>query len=736
MPANAKIVTSNSPDSTAGQFVVSIGGTTGPRWHASKVELRVGRNASTATVLIELDQNNDETAPTIAGIASSLFHNIKTFTRATVLWVTAGGVSTTVFTGSVIDKDPDIGKDAGVLELADDRWMLEGVQFVGSWWYSSGSTNNIEYRQGWPSHFNPRGMPNCMYITGTENDIPVFCPPNYGLADGEAVPEPRDPSAMGVKAVHWDLQAQLDYARFFFSTTAYDRAKLFYHYPKLPTSVIWPAGYSSAIDKGDLDTGSTTLNNNAATVAEGRKGRESIWEGVPLLAALSEVVEAAGAYGIYLAPMLENQSQIQIVRTRYKGGGIQLNRPADGDAGGNDPKLAAINVINAGSLKLSARNTYTRVAVHGGLVYVERRVYSQLSSTSAERNDDNGTRGLVRAFPRYLLADLFDEIKTLMNAAGETTAAQALAQFKKLLKKPKYAKCYSHYRITSTYDFQAGTSESTFPLAKLGRPVAPHQLTSFLERTPGTSDSAVTTYSRLSARTPIYVEYNSALTGDEPNSATWNLYTPQSDGLKIEADGSIVLDGLRDLGLTYNTPTVTLDGSTVTAVEIRARALRMNLAIPTDHRLFKAVKLATDEADNIATVSLADGDEGQIESSSSVSRSYYADAAQLYTKHVRSTGSWPTPETVVDATAATGVALRDDSDYALAHAHRKIADVGRLQRDGRLITPHIDITAQPGQAISDILNVGIGSVFPIRGIVHTVIFHNKEKDQITERILS
>jgi hypothetical protein len=294
------------------------------------------------------------------------------------------------------------------------------------------------------------------------------------------------------------------------------------------------------------------------------------------------------------------------------------------------------------------------------------------------------------------------------------------------LKKPKYMKLFAAYQITETFDFMEGTDEEGFPRANLSRPVLPRLLSSFLQHTPANSTEALTTYGRLNARSQVHVEYSTT------GTSNWQR-TDINDGFKIDADGTLWFMGLRSLLKTYGTPSVTLSGGSVTLVTIPANALRMTLAIPTDHRLTRGAQLTADKSASSGFVKLgiADADEAQIDSS--LSRTFYADAGQLYTKEIVADPSWPEPESITNSVQAEAGVIRDDSEYADAAALRRLNDIGRMARTGRLITPHIECTARPGQAIDCLVNRGHSGDFPIRGVVQTVIYSNDGKRQYTER---
>jgi len=728
MPANAVLTTSATwLDSVSGYMVPSFytagGVQSGPHWTCTKLTQRLGNQPSHALIRIPLAAAVDETAPTVAGVPNGPLTGIKIGTPCIIRGY--GGVSggagdpgTLLLAGTVVDVTPEIGpeQDHAIVEVIDDRYVLEAMQVIGSFWINSDATPR--YRQGWPAHFNPGGMPNCtLCAVGSEGSyMPVFCPPNFNLSDGETVPGTDSTEVQsGIKATYWTIDLILKYLRWIVSTDIAARVSAFKWYPQLPEFIEWRADYASAIESGDKEFFNGAANNSAALGA--RKGREMVLEGMTILAALNEVVGAAGPYAVYLQPQVGGSfyiNQVQIVKARYSGGGIDISRPTSGNAA---DRLNSQKLVVTASLKESGRNLYTMAAIAGALVYIERRVYSQTTD-----NDSDGTRGLKKAWTATLLTALQDEIKAALNASTYSTAEEA---FQALVRKPQYWKVCAAYRISEDYNFMLGTSESGLPLCEMGRPILPHQLTSSLEGAAGD------TYSRLSARAPIPVEISA-------NGTFTDMALPDSnDGLTLDADGTIWLTGLRSQSKTY-TIAVTGTAPSVSAVAITPYALRMNVAIPCDHRIVDAMKIPTDQTANVTEVGNLNDDADRIDTT--LSRLYYADAGALYSKEIRGSPtvpdaarkSWPTPESVASTNAYDDKILRNDIFYLRDALKRRLADIGRVERSGRLVIPHLCFGMPIGTAIRDLANSS-GANFPVRGIIYEITYNaNGDETQWTE----
>lgn len=693
MPATGKVISTTALDSTATRLVPFFNGISGLHWNCSEVMLRAGKTPSSAICRIPLSAAIDETAPSVAMVRSGPHDNIKTGTP-TSLYGYFGGTPVLLMNGLVVNLRHDLNADTLVAEVLDDRYLLEGLTFRGSFWIKP-SDAGATYRQGWHAHFNQRGAPNMTYSalgSGPGNYFPVFCPPYYGLAPDEEVPGSSDTGVQsGTKASYWRLEDIFTYARFVFSSAVSSLVDDFPGYAFLPDRIIWPTALSSGISADDFTAG------NAASVGRTAKGPEMVFEGLSLLAALTELCNRAGNYALDMLPMQEGQSQLAIVKTRYAGQGITLNRPTTGAA---SEALQSFNIVTSGGYEESIRNTYTKVSIGGALVYIEKR----LASTGT-----TGQYGLKPAWSADLQSELKAEIEADLNG-GDPAYATAKLAFEGLLQKPKYYKICAAWRIAPDYDYQSGTSETGYPIAEIGRPILPAQLTSYLEGLAGSTSNT----DRYSTRCPLYVEYSLDATTDTDGS--WTLATehvPQA----IDADGTIWITALRSLAQSYE---ITQSGSSPNiSVTINVARIRMNVAIPADHRLEKTYSMPQDTSGG-QTLTADFPDAERIDSA--LSRNYSAAAEQLYRYELRTSGSYPTPATR-DGEAPGAKVLADDTAYLNALVARRLLDLGRVQREGRLIMPHHVFSLRPGAQIKSVQNSS-GGDFPIRGIVDAVRYES------------
>jgi hypothetical protein len=311
----------------------------------------------------------------------------------------------------------------------------------------------------------------------------------------------------------------------------------------------------------------------------------------------------------------------------------------------------------------------------------------------------------------------------------------------------KYLDVFEAYRLDENFDPQIGTTEAGMPLAKMSRPIMPSLVTSYLS---GSSPDATSFRSCLAAKRPIVIEYWSE------TLLRW-VFADAQDGLTIDADGTFHLPGLRELGRTYRRINPTFasgDDSTISdgcggklteylTAGLVARNIRLTVAIPLDHKLCQAYKLGCDPTQGVTTLKNKVDDSDRIDPT--LSRLYYADTGSLYRKDiiapgngtVAAPGSWSIPqgipqldengEEVDSAVADTPGTVQDDSVYISNHVVRKARDLGRLDRGGYLIIPHITPVFHVGDQIERLENIGGGGDYPINGCVQEIHYMFKTK---------
>jgi len=737
MPGNHSIASVGFLDSAATLGTIRINGVDmGPHSRVGKVRWQFGEHPGTAQAIIPLAAL-DDIAPSIAGVASSPLQSIKHHMTATISAQQnpgGGGPSVDIFTGVVTDIDADIGDDCGLVTISDARFDLEGIQIIGSFWLNP-IDNSITYRAGVKAHFNKNNSPNMAWSSSGGMASPVFCEEYYGVdnsittSTGVSVPSASVGTA-NATAEYWTPATMLQYLHFATSTQGASLAAKFPFYKALPDYIVWSDDLGSAFAQ--------------QAVAQERKAAERVYHCHSLIAVISDICKMAGPYAPTIQFSSDGTSTLGIVRTRYNGQdlpntaspsqskGFSLERPTSGMAA---TTLTQGGCVTRGKIRESSRATYSVVAAVGGRAMIEARFVSDRTVQNPGAGGASMWWGWTTEYSNQARASLLADGQG--NISGSETAAIA-----NMLK--KFPDLFAVWFINPQTNFQAGTSQDGYPIAAVGRPPLPHLLTSFIKN--GSADR----FARINSRRPIPVELST------DGGTTWTV-APENDGLIIEPNGHISLKALRDsnggalLGLagqaTYKIVSTGGYGTGSYAITTFEPAMvRMNLAVPCDHRVTGAIKMSWDPTPDpgdslpIANGEIDDGDRMD----PSFSRLMAIDTGALYSLEERggTMQSFPLPESLKDPTtnaaypstdSTAGKALYgdaqvivNDTEQAANHALRRIEQAGRLDRGGNLISPHIILT-EPAGAVNDLGGFKIGAQYEALEL-------DFEK-QTTERIL-
>jgi hypothetical protein len=386
MPANAELSSSSYVDAFASAGVPIFNGVSGPHWEVDRIIHRNGAQASEAHVLIPLAEL-DQIAPRIAGVTGGPLDDILIGQRCVIKSTSptsssesADDAGVTLMIGRVAEINADIRPDMARLLILDDRWILESMMLVGSFWMGgSNDDGEVAYRQGVPWHINERGQPNKIWRAVGSVPVPVMCYPRYGLTDNETPPSPTD-TGNTTKATFWTAQDILVAIQFAISQDAYNIVSAaFPWYPVAdPDSLVWDSDYASAV----IDESTN----------EFRKAREAVYSGMNVLEAVSEVLRSCGNYALTMEPEGEDKNVVRVVPTRYTGdgSGISLPRPTGGQAA--TVFVDGIKVTD-GQLKEGGRNLYTKFAAAGARVVVQQRVQIRDEGTAVSPFDTDAKMG-------------------------------------------------------------------------------------------------------------------------------------------------------------------------------------------------------------------------------------------------------------------------------------------------------------------------------------------------------
>ena len=313
----------------------------GKYWQCKSIEHRAGLRPSEAVISIPLAGQDDD-APAVVGIGDSPLNGLAIGSRCKV---DADGM--TEFCGSVVAVEGDIRADVAEITVLDDRWLLQGMPIVGSFWMD-GDGSSIVYRQSMRAHCNQDGLPNCIWVGG----VPVFCTPRFGLNVGE---DPSSPAARSsTKACYWtptSVGVHVQWLAQNAGTASSGDAWM----PDLPASISWPDGW---IDDPDQ------------SVPAPRKAREFILDGLNVLDAAQMALTALGPWALSLQ-YSGYGSTIVSVRTHFDpdASSMSMTRPL----GPADPAMADPLGVVGGALKIDGTNYYSVFVATGAPVQIERR---------------------------------------------------------------------------------------------------------------------------------------------------------------------------------------------------------------------------------------------------------------------------------------------------------------------------------------------------------------------------
>jgi hypothetical protein len=697
------------------------GGLQDLRWRCQECNLDLGPNPSEAVLVLS------KTAGSVTERANSMAFNhrntswLRFGTRCVVEKHfpndSGGFAKQTVFVGSVTMVRHDRDKNALVVVLHDDRWLLRNIRVIGRWIIDPNQTGGPFFQQGWGAHFNPGGRPNCIYadVAGDGNDagfLPFFTPyPDYGLIDGQDPPEPnkRDVTV----ASYWTMGSILEYLRTVYSATGIaGSSPKFQWIAKAPDTLVWPKEFANAVDAqavANFDSGAGQTNQNKGGA---RKGREVVLEGVSLLDAISMLLSTAGGYDIAFAPHVSTGADgaetfkniLSIKPTRFLSAqnGVSIPMALDGKAQDALSRAA----ITGGSFEENAFDYASSVAGAGQLVFIERLLSTKTEDGASLRPSWNRSSrfDLFRklAAGRSIQLNGQEVESVTPGVCFSPSIAQALRVFPDML---------TTWCLNESFDFQAGTSESEYPRAPIKRTPWP-TLLSVLGDAGG--------FDFAGMHCPVYVEV-------EETPGNWAL-VGQFDSFEIFDNGNIYLPLMREETSAHRVWKFSGTPYAVTndMIDIEVRNIRLALAIPCDHRLSYSVFGIGDGQKS------GDGSEFYFENpdidrvSASLKRRDYRDLQELYACWLRKdsysrpkTQKWKQDENRPNRSPASE-ALRSDLETLKAHIRKAMSEVNRLAKGGN---PRIDgylvTTYAPGTPVKDFKPVGANTgmvPFPVNAV--------------------
>lgn len=769
----------------------------GPKSYCKTVTLQLGEQASTGTIVIPLailDSVVPAISGTKTSPVELIQHDDIAIVTAQLVPQLNGTEnpadgSTTVLSGRVRQIFRNIGLDQAIITVKDHRECLEGLPIVGSFWSQirtdgDGLNSNVAYRQGVKAHINPGNQPNCLFVSVTQDDgadayLPMFCTPFFGHQDFKTTQVGTDynkttgvatnaismtipkPGSIGAQtsSCYWTPATLWQHYQWATSVSAKDIAQAngnFQEFASLDSAsggwITWPVGLETAF-----------IDNNP----QSSKAWEKVFHCYKLLPLLHEICQVAGPYDIYMHSEDDGRNTLNIVRTRYTDNqsingdtsntstsndgakGIILNRAIGGNASAD---MTGPTIIG-GHLSESSENLYHVTEPVGEHPFIELRAasaqedgtiedhYFQLIAVFTQSDFDNATESINTHYNKIIGK----------NAVGRTIYGDEVSVFLPGVFK-QYDVCAS-YQLFPGDDFQIGTSQAGFPVAAVARSPLGTLLSSYVQ------SFASDEFGRQNSRYEIVVETNS-----NNDDISWKRV--DNHGLKITGDGTLSFADFRDSEATGSRESTLFYRIEKTGVKpdikavLKANRVRITLAVPCDHRLTATVGLAglseipvgDTDTDDTSRMNLSNGvrtlaiDTGALLAFEERSTQFppypipqslkFPNKSTVDENGIPTTTNYPAAGDQSDAAVAIfgdAIVLRNDTQYAINQANRKLREFGRLDRSGELVSDRIDLGAEPGQMI-DQINNSDGTNFPVKALTSKVI-HNFDAPQSTKRQL-
>lgn len=362
---------------------------------ADRIQLMAGEEPSYAIVQIPMASWPDEDAMAVAAVRGGPLDRAKMNTRATISHQAIAGMSVPILTGSVFRIGHDLGADAGVVAVIDDKWLLSKVFCFGQYQYDP-IDRQYYFVAADELIFNQGGWPSCI---DSPRGFPVFAPsPRYGWKAGDTK-EPAVGSATS-RARSWRVSDAIKYLRMVhYAVNKRPPIHGLYYGNSLVDDkcITWPASLGSvlAVSSGE--------NRAERTLHDFRL------EGLSLLQALALLGRRAGPFELYCAPGSRG------------GGGDNGNDVAAGPIGqtGLYQSLQAAFDTFASSLNSAFNTSFASIntALNAG---------SQLSLTAAINNYLDGS-GISRDEYTSQFSIAYDKLQAVL-AGSDASAYKADAR--------------------------------------------------------------------------------------------------------------------------------------------------------------------------------------------------------------------------------------------------------------------------------------------------------------------
>ena len=263
---------------------------------AERIQLQAGEHPSYAIVTIPMDAFPlDEDAFVCAFVRGGTGDRIKFNTRCTIAYrYGVNGTLSAILTGTVVEMKHDASRDAVIVTVIDDRWILSRITCFGQLQYDpTKSGAKVNFISADPLIFNQNGMPDCMDTPKG----PRFAAFGFFGWKSTHHAEPSVGSAVQ-RARSWRVTDAIEYLRqVHYSASEWPGTGMLNYGTQegrwVPEQIIsWPMGLGQQLVTSDKQSGTRYM----------RPLHHFSLEGLPLHSALNLLAKRAGPFELTMVP--------------------------------------------------------------------------------------------------------------------------------------------------------------------------------------------------------------------------------------------------------------------------------------------------------------------------------------------------------------------------------------------------------------------------------------------------
>lgn len=654
--------------------------------HCERCQVQAGGEPGYAVVTIPMSTYWDEQAPTVALRANGgAYFKIK---QRAAIAIYDGTRGFSVMLGSITSIAHDIGADAAVLTIQDDKWLMTKVTCGGRSVYDP-ETKSYYYAPNEPLVFNLGGHPDCVDTdTG-----PRFAPMHrFGwrasFAGTEDYTEPVGGAAL-TRARSWTVGDALEYLRAMHYSGDGDMRPPHPDYgnPHCSQWLLWPQGMGSSMG----DAAKRILRNVSC-------------HNMSLLQAVQTIARRGGAFDVHAdvgSGTKDWKSTLRIVAMNPANvdGGVTLIVPSAGDA--LNTAMNTDTFVRGGYVSEDGTNFFDDTAIIGDAPAVEKLLSTDTSGDGASLLEPAWTTADETAF------------KALVTSGGNSHISFKTAC-------AVYPHVYASYRIKKHADVFSGTKWAKEKSLSPYRKFLPHQLTSY--------GSAGSTNPRDWQHRDIVVEF-------KDSGGTWRAGIRLNE-LELSPDGQIVyIRAMRDSEAPHTWKhTVATNGMYFGATMTRTE-IRMNAAVTAEYAIVGLGGRGDGDSEEAQAANDPNSTQARVDSAySRFSWTSFAEPTD-YVEYLRN-GSKPagtqTSNVWADKCNEGDELFTDmitkDAGRLPEHARFRLSDVKRVHNAGQLVISRMTAVVQPG----DVISLRGSGIVKVRAICKSVTYDSNAQQTILE----